>query len=448
MNQPPPYSEEMEKSLLGCVLMDGPDTLDICLQHGITEKHFYVPNHKVIWQAIVACDPRYLSQVSVADKLKTAGRLEQAGGAIFLESLIDSVTTTAHAEYFAEELFKYHLRRGLIQFCRTSEELCYEIEDPQELVAKAESFLIASTEAKRTKSKAQVIDELYASVKAKVDTQPQKRAPSSFTEINSTLIQYNGITIIAGRPSNGKSCLMLNDVDHQAEQGFRPLVFSLEMPEEVCLQRMACARSSVTYPAVIRRSLSEFDMKRYVKALAELRKMEFFIEDKRLTIQEIRSRARRYKLKHDIGSVWVDYLQIVKRGKTQRYQDRNNEVAEFCCEIGEMQKELDVPVTIICQLKRLFQIVKKKEGISVEVRPSMQDLRDSGAIEQDGDNILLLSKSLTSPTMSLCDIAKQRNGPPAEFFLEREFKYMRFKNVEQTQEQEEIGYDADSRSDM
>ena len=235
--------------------------------------------------------------------------------------------------------------------------------------------------------------------------------------------QNGEMIVIAARPSMGKTALALNIAENMVRNDIPVGIFSLEMSRQQLTQRLLSSRSQVSSHKIRRNTLSDNDMNAILGAANELMQVPLYIDDTPgLTIMQLRAKARRLKQKHDVGAIFVDYLQLMTSGR--RSESRQQEVSEMSRSVKALARELNIPVICLSQLNRAAE---QREGH----RPRMSDLRESGSIEQDADVVAMLHREAyyhlndqawieaNEDKVSLAEliIAKQRNGPTATMKL-------------------------------
>ena len=247
-------------------------------------------------------------------------------------------------------------------------------------------------------------------------------------------LQPGDLIIIAARPSMGKTALALNIAENAAlhRDGHHPVaVFSLEMSADALVRRMICCRAKISAHSLGKGFLARELHSELISAVDTLMKAPIVVDDTAgLEVSELRSRARQISRKHSIELIVVDYLQLLHCKEAAR-EGRQNEVARISSELKVMAKELHVPVVCLSQLSRAPESRDKTSGV-----PKLSDLRDSGAIEQDADVVCLLRRPSyykddpdhEDKTLAILDIAKQRNGPTGEIYLNFQADYTRFED--------------------
>jgi replicative DNA helicase len=247
-------------------------------------------------------------------------------------------------------------------------------------------------------------------------------------------LQNSDFIVIAARPSMGKTSLALNVAEHVAvNEGLPVAVFSLEMSREQLVMRMLCTLARVNAHKVRTGFLTQEDFDELVKAAGKLAEAPIYIDDTPgISVMEIRAKARRLKMKNDVRLVIIDYMQLMQ--STRRTENRQQEISEISRALKALAREINVPVMVLSQLNRAVET-------RTDHRPQLSDLRESGAIEQDADVVLMLLRREyydpeDSPGTADLIISKQRNGPTGEIRLMFHDMYTRFDDFTEREEPE------------
>ena len=435
-----PESLEAEASLLGSMILD-PACIGQVVQV-LKEDSFYRPEHVVIYEALTTLYEHKgkLDLVLLRDELKKKNKLDDAGGVDYLVRVAESTPTSANFEHYAEIVKEKSLLRGLIG---ASNEILVEAYDERGSVSdkmdSAERKIFAVTE-KRMTSSAVAIKDLLAEAFENIESREGKHITgleTGYYELDDMLcgLQKGEMTIIAARPSMGKTSLALNFAEHIGVDNNIPIaVFSLEMSKHQLVERLLCSRGHVDSQKVRRGTCSSEEAEELTRTGSELFEAPIFIDDTPgITPLEILGKCRRLKSQHGIQCVVIDYLQLMSAGG--RVESRQQEVSTMSRLLKALARELDVPVVVLSQLNRAAE---NREGH----RPRMSDLRDSGSIEQDADVIMLLHRESyyhrgdpdydhDSEEARTADviIAKQRNGPTGTVKLLFAGEFTRFENL-------------------
>lgn len=449
----PPHSLEAEKGVLGSILLDAARVMDLCIGEGIVPESFYLESHRRLFAELKAMHQggMAIDLLTVVDRLRAHNRLEGLGGATFLEALVDATPTAAHAEYYVDIVRQKYLLRAIIDCARAAERTCYDSSQSADTVlGQTEQAFLDITEQQHGQAYSWLgtIKNTMAHVERLFQLGPGGVAgvPTGLRNLDKKLrgLRPGELCVLAARPSMGKTSLAMNiaecvalarDMQNQKFKGEHDqpspvAIFSLEMSQEALALRMLCGMagvpafqidSGIGNPQKVTQQLT--------RAASDLSKAPIFVDDTGgLDVMELRARARRLRKKHDIQLVVVDYLQLVNCRDMSR-QGRQLETAAVSANLKAMAKELKVPVLVLSQLSRAPEQRGDKSA-----KPKLSDLRDSGAIEQDADVVLLLRRPSRYPgdpefedkRLAIVDVAKHRNGPTGEVRLNFEDSLTRF----------------------
>ncbi len=438
----PPQNLEAEMAVLGSMMIE-----DEAISLGIellTPEAFYKDAHRKIFQAMIVLfnQNKAIDLVTLADTLYKEGTMDAVGGPGYLASLSTAVPTAANILYYARIVKEKYILRHLITNATQIVKDCYDTtEDVEGLLDRAEKtvFEIAS---KKFSGAVVPIKEIVRNQIEIIDRLYQRKEhitgiATGFHEFDTQTagLQPSDLIVIAARPSMGKSAFMTCIAEHAGMILKVPVaMFSLEMSKEQLIQRMLCSRARVDAHKVRTGFLAQSDWPALTSAAAKLSEAPIFIDDTPgLTVLELKAKARRLKAQFDIKMVIVDYLQLMQGGANS--ESRQQEISEISRSLKALARELHVPVIAISQLSRAVESRN-------DHRPQLSDLRESGAIEQDADMVvLLLREEYYNPTeenrgKAEVIIAKQRNGPVGSVFLTFIREYTRFENAELVRREE------------
>ena len=432
----PPQNVEAEQAVLGSMLLDE----DAIVQAAelLDEAAFYTDTHRKIFAALLSLYKASVpvDLVTITDELRKRNLLEEVGGASYLATLTSVVPTAANAEHYCRIVKEKAILRALIRATTQIAGECYEATDPDLLLDRAESriFDIASKKLKRD---AVAMKDIIKSSIEMIDTLYQRKGmitgmPTGFIELDQQLagLQPADFIVVAGRPAMGKSSLALCIAEHIALAEKAGLaIFSLEMSKENLVQRMLCSHARINAHNVRSGMLSTSDWPNLTKAAGKLSEAPIFIDDSpSMSILELLAKARRLKSRHNISLLILDYLQLME--ESSYAENRQQEISVISRSLKALARELSVPVIAVSQLSRAPE---RRESF----RPRLSDLRESGAIEQDADVVLMLFRedyyNLTDENKGIAEvlIAKQRNGPTGTVKLAFFKEYTRFETLAQ-----------------
>ena len=433
----PPSNEEAERSVLGSVLIDK-DAISL-VSEVLGPKDFYNDINGMIYGAMLSLyDERkpidILTLTAELKKNKTDGKVETS----YLGSLVDEVPTAANVEQYARLIKESSTKRSLIHIGTQIAEMGYDNEkEPAELLDRAESSIFAVSQGHNIKGFTQIKENLAASFD-RIDELHKKGAgyrgvQTGFVDLDNVLsgMQASNLLILAARPGQGKTAMVVNIAQNVAVAQKRPVgIFSLEMSEEELVDRLLIGQADVDAWKLKTGRLAESDFTKLSQAMGELAEAPIFIDDTPgISISEMRTKARRLQLEQHIELLIVDYLQLADPGR--RYDNRVQEVSIVSQGMKNLARELKIPVIACSQLSRAVE----HRG---ERKPQLADLRESGAIEQDADVVMFLYRpdaeviSNIMPTKLL--IAKHRNGPVGEIDLLFRGDRIRFYNTDKKRE--------------
>ncbi len=433
----PPHDEIAEQSVLGAVLLDKDALIDVA--EFLRPEHFYKDSHKFIYSAMLALYERHepVDVVTLSAEVKKLGKLKEAGGTAYISELLNLVPTSAHAEKYGRMITDHFVKRQLITAsAKITEEAFKEAAEARAILdtAEEEIFAIAQLNSRRDFVS---VKSILASSFDRLD-ELHKRAgglrgvPSGFPDLDNKLagFQESNLIVLAARPGTGKTAFTLNIAQFIATSVKMPVAFfSLEMSKEELVDRLLVAQADIDAWRLKTGKLNDDDFTRLSEAMGQLAEAELYIDDTPgLSIMEMRTKARRIQLEHDVKLIIVDYLQLVDAGK--RFEGRVQEVSYVSQNLKNIARELRVPVIAISQLSRAVE----SRGTRI---PQLADLRESGAIEQDADVVMFLYREdqpegeKWSPNMLIkLLIAKHRNGPLGEVDLMFRGDRIRFYGME------------------
>ena len=435
-----PNSPEAERAVLGSCLLSR-DALGSAIEI-LRPDDFYSPDCRKLFEVISAMyrADKPADFVTVQIELNAQGVFDAIGGQPFLAGLVANVTTTSNAAYHAEIVRENSIRRRLLFVSDTLREMASNSSMTiQEVIENTEKLLFDAAQNKNAsdfRHVREIIGPVFVGVEESFKQNDNKTAgyPTGFADLDSYTggLQPGSLTIIAARPSMGKTAFAVNIAQFGGGEANRPvLIFSLEMPAEQLVVRMLSAEASVNLSALSKGTFDTDDFDRVREACDILAKRNIFInDDSNLTAIDFRTRCRRFKTRHpDLALVIVDYLQLMSSGEG-RSDGRQQEVSDISRMLKVTARELKCPVIALSQLSRAVESRNDK-------KPQLSDLRDSGAIEQDADVVLLLFREdyygeneNNDMTNSKADIrvAKNRNGSTGVFHLTFEREYTRFRD--------------------
>lgn len=434
MDRLPPQNLDAEMAILGAMLLEK-DAIGIAVEK-LTSDSFYSDIHKKIYENIIALydENKPVDLLTLTDRLRNNNSLDNVGGASYIASVLNSVPTAANVEHYIDIVQEKYVLRRLIDASSDVIAQCYDNSGDVSQVLDLAERKIFDISQKRSESGISSFRELVKDSIENVEKLFQHKKlvtglSTGFSDFDRMCagLQPADLLVFAARPSMGKTSFALNIAEHVALEEHAPLLlFSLEMSKAQLVQRMLCSYSRVNIHRVRTGFLGESDFPRLVGAAGKLSGSPIFIDDTPgISVMELRAKARRLKSKYDIKLVIVDYLQLMP-SVSRRAENRQQEIAEISRAFKSLARELNIPVIVISQLNRAV------EGRQ-DHRPQLSDLRESGAIEQDADVVVLLLRKEyydpeDSPGIADVIIAKQRNGPTGDLKLRFFSEFTRFDN--------------------
>ncbi len=432
----PPQNVDAEMAVLGSMLLDE-EAVSIAVEL-LDTNSFYKDSHRRIFEAIRGLynNNKAVDLITLTDELKKDELLEEVGGVSFLTNLVNSVPTSANISYYVGIVKEKSILRTLISNATKIVSFCYESEgnNIDEVIDNAQRLMFEVSDKKSQGAYSHLKEVIKDSIET-IDKLYQNKAhvtgiPSGYIDFDMKTagLQPSDLIIVAGRPSMGKSAFAIGIAEYAGVVEKLPVAFfSLEMSKEQLAQRLLCSHAKVDAHKVRTGYLSHSDWPRLTAAAGKLSEAPIFIDDTAgISVMELRAKARRLKAQHDIQLIVLDYLQLM-RGSAN-IENRQQEISDISRSLKALARELDIPIIAISQLSRAVES-------RTDHRPQLSDLRESGAIEQDADVVvLILREEYYAPTpdnqgIAEIIIAKQRNGPVGSLKLSFIKEYTRFENI-------------------
>ena len=412
-----PSNLEAEKAILGILLMGEEEDWDEVAAF-LKEEDFFQPAHKTIFFHIQELykKGRSADPVTVANSLKRTESLDQVGGAAYLSDLIHQLTSKANIKAYADIAVEKSILRKVIQKSEDFIQKAYK-----EDYSKIEHFIdhleseIFKLGDRQEGAELVPLNALVEGGLKKLEDLYHKKISltglsSSFPALDDLTsgFQPSELAVLAARPSMGKTALSLNIALHNALHNKKVAFFSLEMSKEAVLMRLLSSLSKINLSQIMRGQVEEGRWSELIASAARLSEAPFYIDDSSpLSPYEIRAKSRRLKARHGLDLIVVDYLQLMQL--PEKTETREREVSEMSRLLKSFAKELQIPVITLSQLNRGVEARSNR-------RPILSDLRESGAIEQDADLIMMLYREDYYEEDSNSGVAevivnKQRNGP-------------------------------------
>lgn len=446
----PPYNQEAEEAVLGAILLDAPRAMEICSEAEIVPDTFWIERNRTVfetaWRLWGAGNP--VDVITVTEELRKNNQLDAIGGVEYVERLVDATPAVAHADYYTGILREKHLLRRIIQTAENATNKCYAFDRSVQLILSEIEQEVLSISDTQKDTILPWRESLQISI-GKIDSMLQRKdgingLSTGFRNLDERLrgLRNAEMIVLAARPSMGKTSLAMNICENvalgcnaggksQVREPHPVAIFSCEMSTDSLITRMLCSRARVSLQRVMAGYVNKTDANtRLMRAASDLMNAPIYVDDTGgLDVMDLRARARRMKKKYGIKLIMIDYLQLLN-SRDYASQGRQLETVNISANIKAMAKELDIPVIVLSQLSRAPEN-RDKEGT-----PRISDLRDSGAIEQDADVVMLLwrpayyanklkegGQEMLDDNVAKVDIGKNRNGAVgvAELVFESEF---------------------------
>lgn len=427
----PPQNLDAERSLLGSLLFLNDALDDVVSEFGTAADHFYSDSHQKIFdafQSLRRTGCRGVDAVTLSEELQRRGELEDVGGLAYLAEVIECVPHAAHVRYYAQIVFERWKRRsGIYSATELLSDFYDDSRDFNEILERCESSLLdlRSVRDNHQAGASDLMRKTLEGIEARQEGR-QLGLETGFVDLDQ---QTSGLTpteliILAARPSMGKTAFAGNIAANIAEHS-RVLLFSLEQSNEQLGERLLSRESRVNSHDIRCGKLTTIQRDELFRAAAALAELKLIIDDKPgRTISDIASIARKCHRRERLAIVIIDYLQLIE--PEDRRQPREQQVSNISRRLKFLAKELDVPVLSLAQLNRGVELRENK-------RPKLADLRESGAIEQDADQVWFLHRDDAydpeqNPGEAEVIVAKHRSGPTGMVRLTWQKEFMRFDN--------------------
>jgi replicative DNA helicase len=428
----PPHSIEAEMCLLASMMLDK-EMIGQVVQI-VDREAFFQADHQIIFDMLVKLyeQNRPIDAVILREELSKRQLLDEIGGVPYLAQILNTVPSAAHGAHYAGIVREKSLLRQLISASNSILRDAYAPHERADLVVDKAEKQIFDIAQKRIGGALVPLETVLHEVFEMIEKRGQRGIETGYFDLDDYLngLQNGEMIIIAARPSMGKTALAMNLVEAvAADRGLPCAVFSLEMSKQQLAQRMLCSRGKIDSHKLRRGMLQAHEYAHLANVVGQLAKAPIWVDDSPgLTVLDLRAKARRLKLQHDIKCVMVDYMQLMDNPGPE---NRQQQISEISRGIKAVARELNVPVIALSQLNRASE---GRDGH----RPRMSDLRESGSIEQDADVVMLLHREdyyrMTEPdfqpdNVAELIIAKQRNGPTGTVKLFFDNKSTRFENL-------------------
>ncbi len=431
-----PHSIEAEQSVIASMIVDKEAIM--AASEIISKEDFYQQQYGILFEAMTELynEGKPVDLVTLQDRLKEKNVPPEISSLEFAKDLITALPTSANVRYYAKIVKEKSTLRRLIRTNEEIENMCYlgteKVEDIMESTEKKIFQILQQTESEDfVPIKTVVLNALDRIEAASRQKGSVTGIPTGFTDLDykTSGFQPSDLILIAARPSMGKTAFVLNIAQYMAfHNNVTVAIFSLEMSKEQLVNRLLSLESKVDSQAIRTGNLSDDDWAKLMEGAGTIGKSNLIIDDTPgISISELRSKCRKYKLENNLGIVMIDYLQLMTGNK--KTDSRQQEISDISRSLKELARELNVPVVALSQLSRA---VEQRP----EHRPMLSDLRESGAIEQDADVVMFLyrddyyNKDSDMKGIAEVIIAKQRNGPIGTVNLVWLPNYTKFANLQ------------------
>lgn len=433
---------DFEELVIGSMLLEA-NCIDTVLNVPLLSEHFYLSEHKKIYDAIVTLyqknEPTHV--VAVSRQLKVTGNLTDIGGPLYLSRLTGRVGSTEGIEYHCRIIIQQYLRRESHIISLTSvSQFNDNGNDIFEVIEKVQQSLFDLVAKTLRKSYNKLSDTIGAAIKA-IESNNGKSmtgVATGFVDLDKELYgwQKSDLIILAARPGMGKTSFVLSSAIETAKKGVPVAFFSLEMSEEQLVNKVLACESEIPLADIRQQKMTPEQMGKLKALKIPLEALQLYIDETpALSVFEFRAKARRMKQVHGIQLIIIDYLQLMT---AKGYQNREAEISFISRSLKQVAKELNVPVIALSQMSR-----KVEERAKTNNRPQLSDLRESGAIEQDADIVIFVYRPEYYKQMkdennndlrgvAELIIAKHRNGALNSVYLKFIGHLTKFANLDQS----------------
>lgn len=431
-----PHSIEAEQSTIGSMLIDR-DAVVIASEL-LTGEDFYSKQYGIIFDAMVElnAEGKPIDLVVLQSKLREKDVPAEVSSLEFMKDLLTVVPTSANIRQYAAIVAEKSTMRRLIRLNEEIANNCYVGKESLEYILDDTEKRIFDICQRRNTTDFVPIRDIVANAMNKIEIASRTQGsvtgiPTGFIDLDykTAGMQPSDLVLIAARPSMGKTAFVLNIAQHVAFKQHKSVaIFSLEMSKEQLVNRLFSLESKVSGQNIRTGQLSDNEWEKLAETAGVIGQSNLFIDDTPgITVGELRSKCRKYKLEKGLDMIIIDYLQLMSgSGKSE---SRQNEISEISRSLKAVARELNVPVLALSQLSRAVEQRPDK-------RPMLSDLRESGAIEQDADVVMFIyrdeyyNKESEKPGVAEIIIAKQRNGPVGTTDLAWLAEYTKFANLQ------------------
>ena len=432
-----PHSVEAEQSVVGAMLMDK-DAITTASEI-VSGADFYQSAYGVIFDSMVELfnEGKPVDLITLQERLKEKDVPAEIASLEFVKDLVTAVPTSANVKYYAEIVAEKSLMRKLIRLNEDIANTCYAGKEPLEAILEKTEKSVFELLQKRNTGDYVPIRQVVMNALDRIEKASKNKGtvtgiPTGFIDLDYKLsgLQPSDLILVAARPSMGKTAFVLNIAQYIAFKKNKAVaIFSLEMSKEQLVNRLFSLESQVDAQSLRTGNMKDSDWEKLIEGAGVIGKSKLIIDDTPgISISELRSKCRKYKLEHGLDIVIIDYLQLMTGSVGKSSESRQQEISEISRALKELARELNVPVIALSQLSRAVESRPDK-------RPMLSDLRESGAIEQDADVVMFIyrdeyyNKDSEFKKQAEIIIAKQRNGPVGTVNLAWLGEYTKFANL-------------------
>lgn len=437
-----PHSLEAEQSVVGAMLMDK-DAIMTAAEI-VSREDFYQTAYGILFEAMVELfnEGKPVDLITLQERLKEKDVPPEITSLEFARDLLTAVPTSANVKYYAEIVMEKSMLRKLIKLNEEIENICYLGRDSLEAVLETTEKRVFELVQKRNTGDYVPIKQVVLNALDKIEKSSKTKGtvtgiPTGFIDLDykTSGLQPSDLILVAARPSMGKTAFVLNIAQHVAFRSNKTVaIFSLEMSKEQLVNRLFSLESQVDAQLLRTGNLKDSDWEKLIEGAGVIGKSKMIIDDTPgISISELRSKCRKFKLEQGLDLIIIDYLQLMTGRVGGRAESRQQEISDISRSLKGLARELNVPVIALSQLSRA---VEQRP----DHRPMMSDLRESGAIEQDADVVMFIyrddyyNKDTDMKNIAEIIIAKQRNGPIGTVNLAWLPNYTKFANATRKQE--------------
>ncbi len=432
-----PHSIEAEQSVIGAMIMDK-DAI-VAASEILTEEDFYSKQYGALFEAMVELNEegKPVDTVTLQDRLREKDVPPEVSSLEFIRELLNTLPTSAHIKNYANIVAEKAMLRRLIKLNEEIANTCYVGKDSLENILEDTEKRVFNLVQRRNTDSFVPIRQVVMNAMDQIEKASKNKGSvtgiaTGFIDLDyrTAGMQPSDLVLIAARPSMGKTAFVLNIAQHVAFKLEQTVaIFSLEMSKEQLVNRLFSLESKVDAQKLRTGNLSDNDWEKLIETAGVIGKSNLIIDDTPgITIGEMRSKCRKYKLEYDLKMIIIDYLQLMS-GSGGRNDSRQQEISDISRSLKALARELGVPVLALSQLSRA---VEQRP----DHRPMLSDLRESGAIEQDADVVMFIyrddyyNKDTEKKGIAEIIVAKQRNGPIGTIELVWLPEYTKFANMQ------------------